>query len=370
MSTTRSAAPPIFLLGAMRSGTTLLRLMLDSHPDVAIGTETGFMRGFDAVKDTPSFRYGRHWYKRLGIGEEEIDRRLGAFFESLFEEGARRHGALRWGDKTPFHVWHGETMARVFPNAQFVALVRHPVAVVRSLEQWRYTEIDAIKYWAAVTAELVHLGHALEDRLCLIRYEDLVTDAQAVMSELLAFLDLPWSDDVLRHHVVHASVGALVEGGTDATKPIDPSRAFGRLTAAPETMSRELDRKAGALCRGFGYLVEPPFITAIMEGERRSGPVVAGSRIGALFDQGVPSRRPQPEVTLPPGVEVRDLLNEVADLRSRRSIRVGRAAHRVLRSRRPKELRAALGSLAHSFRKVPARRHLISPDSGADDAVS
>src|ERR671931_341418 len=74
---------PIFIIGAMGSGTTLLRLMLDSHPNIAIPYETGFMRAYNAHQFIP-------------------------------------------------FKWSGRNMARLYPDAVFVGVVRHPAGEVAS----------------------------------------------------------------------------------------------------------------------------------------------------------------------------------------------------------------------------------------------
>ena len=64
---------PIFIIGSMGSGTTLLRLMLDSHRTVAVPHETGFMRIYNSMRFVPFKWTGRGWAKRLGWSDEELD---------------------------------------------------------------------------------------------------------------------------------------------------------------------------------------------------------------------------------------------------------------------------------------------------------
>src|SRR4051812_47122916 len=126
------ARGPIFIIGAMGSGTTLLRLMLDSHEHIAIPHETGFMRTYKAMRFVPFKWTGHGWAQRIGWSKEEFDAELGAFYDRIFRRYADEHGARRWGEKTPLHTWHIWTMARVFPESVFVGLVRHPGASVAS----------------------------------------------------------------------------------------------------------------------------------------------------------------------------------------------------------------------------------------------
>ena len=107
---------PIFIVGSMRSGSTMLRLILDSHPRIAIGAETGFMGGLLATRRIPGWKHGAEWFGRIGWTEQELDARLREFYTGMFERHARSQGKARWGDKTPFHTSHMEEMGRRLPR--------------------------------------------------------------------------------------------------------------------------------------------------------------------------------------------------------------------------------------------------------------
>src|SRR5690606_22340526 len=112
----RAAGPPApFVVGVGRSGTTLLRLMLDAHPELAIPPETHFLpeliesarSGAGAAELAAAAAASRHWgdlgisaldfEARLRLGGTRPDQAARAFFELY----AERHGKPRWGDKTP-----------------------------------------------------------------------------------------------------------------------------------------------------------------------------------------------------------------------------------------------------------------------------
>lgn len=220
---------PIFIVGSMRSGSTLFRLVLDSHPNIAISEETGFMGALAATKAIPNWRYGREWYGRLGWSEDELDARLREFYSGMFERYAASQGKPRWGEKTPLHSWHMAEMARVFPEAVFVAIVRHPGAVASSLvKKFHYDVHEAAQYWESTNTEVLRHGGILGDeRFALVRYEDLAGRPEPMLRELLTWLEEPWSDGVLRHNDVQAAKGAprLVDGNTSTRDPISPERA-------------------------------------------------------------------------------------------------------------------------------------------------
>ena len=248
---------PIFLVGTMRSGTTLLRLILDSHEHLALADESGFLRAVAAATAIPDQHDGPGWYRRYGRTDEDMHARLRAFYDDLFSEWARSRGAQRWGDKTPFHISHLPLAAEVFPDAQVVGIVRHPGAVVASQLRRGTSFPDALRHWRNQNVRLLK-GAARKDlrpRLAVVRYEDLVTEPEPVLRELLAFLREPWSDDLLRHHELARDRGAprLAEGGTRTGDAIDPGRAdrwTGELTPAQQ---RELASVTGPLREVFGY---------------------------------------------------------------------------------------------------------------------
>lgn len=247
---------PIFVVGTMRSGSTLLRLVLDSHPHIAIGEETGFMGALAATKAIPGWRYGREWYGRLGWSEEELDARLRDFYGGMFQRHASRQGKQRWGDKTPFHSWHIPEMARVFPDAVFLGIARHPGAVVWSLKKkFHYATSQAASYWASTNVEMLRQGALLGDRFALLRYEDLVHAPEPTLRDTVAWLGEPWSDAVLNHQEVQAAKGAprLVDGSTSTREPIDTQRVD-RWTEGLDAAERALlQAETGPLAAFLGY---------------------------------------------------------------------------------------------------------------------
>jgi Sulfotransferase family len=257
----RPTGGPVFVLGTMGSGTTLLRLMLDSHPNLAIPPETGFMRTYDAHRFQPFKHSGRGWAKRLGWTPAELDELLGQHFERLFMRYAAQHGKTRWGEKTPLHTWHVEDMARVFPDAQFVAMVRHPAATVSSnMNRFSNRLGRAATHWKRYTSEIVRQTELQPGRMVVLRYEELVTRPEAVMRELLAWLGEPWSDDVLAHHEVQGARGGRldVEGRSRADDPVDVARVD-RWTRQLEPdvrawLGQRLTRQAQLL----GYAIDEP----------------------------------------------------------------------------------------------------------------
>jgi sulfotransferase family protein len=249
------AQGPIFVVGSMRSGSTLLRLILDSHPDIAVSPETGFMGGLLAAKSIPNWRYGKEWYTRLDWTEAEVEERLRDFYSGMFRRYASSQGKRRWGEKTPFHTNHMAAMARVFPDAVFVGIVRHPGAVAASLRKsFHYSFPEALSYWEATNLAMLRAGTALGNRFAACRYEDIVLEGEPVLRELLDFLGEGWSPAVLEHHRVQRKKGAprSADGSTITSDPIDAKRAES-WTAALSTADYDALDATSELASFFGY---------------------------------------------------------------------------------------------------------------------
>jgi hypothetical protein len=344
---------PIFIVGTMRSGSTLLRLILDGHPDIAIGEETGFMGAVAATKAIPNWRYGREWYGRLGWTESELDERLRDFYSGMFERFAERQGKKRWGEKTPLHSEHIASMSTIFPDAVFVAIVRHPGAVASSLKKrFHYSVPEGATYWSGTNAEIVRRGAELgDDRFALVRYEDVVTSPEPTLRSLVDWLGESWSDDLLRHHDVQAAKGAprLVDGSTSTREPIRPERADAwREALSPEETAELADRTAG-LAPLFGYAVGPE-----PDGSATTEPygLVTGGGLAGLVPPPSPAGDPEGGAPLVASMSPEDMAERIKVLerslhriRSRPVVRAADAVRRVqkrLPAADPSGLRAAL----------------------------
>lgn len=241
---------PVFVVGSMGSGTTITRLMLDSHPNLMIARETGFMRAVNAQYNIPFWQFGDVWLDRIGMSESDLDAAVRRFCNDMFGTAAAKQGAKRWGDKTPYHVHHMERAAKIFPDAVFVGTVRHPGAVANSVKRFGWTWNTGIRTWLNSNQAMIDAGMAMGDRFHLIRYEDLVSDTEPIMREVLDFLGEPWNDQVLNYHDVQSG---RAEGGTRAEEPVDTKR-IARWTqhVHPKQMAR-LEARTGDLARLFGY---------------------------------------------------------------------------------------------------------------------
>ena len=278
---------PIFLLGAMGSGTTLLRLMLDSHPNIAVAPETGFMRAYNAHRHIPFKKTGRGWANRLGWTDAELDAELSEFYDKIFMRYAVEHGSRRWGEKTPSHIWHVKAMARLFPDATFVGIFRHPAGSVASnTRRFKRGFDEFVIHCDRYTKELVRVAAKFPDRFALLRYEDLVLQPETTMRELLDRLGEPWSDDVLRHHEVQSSRTRkrdTAEGQTRVEDPIDVTRVSKWRTYLDEPQKDLLRERFEVLSTFFGYDVDDA--TVLEPLDARGSLVIDGHGVRGLMER-------------------------------------------------------------------------------------
>jgi Sulfotransferase family len=199
---TERAAPkttgvaPIFVIGSPRSGTTLLRLILDSHARISCGEETHFLRDLEAV-------VGRDWdlVATYGLAREWWIEHLRGLYESFQAEVLARNGKARWAEKDPTYTLHLPFIEELFPGAVYVHLLRDGHDVVASFrDRWGYTSAAraARTEWARYVTAARALGARLPtERFLELRYEELVADPETQARRLFAFLGEAWDPAVL-----------------------------------------------------------------------------------------------------------------------------------------------------------------------------
>jgi LPS sulfotransferase NodH len=283
-------APPLIILGVGRSGTTLLRVMLDRNTQLAIPYETFFVPQLahrhrsrpqldEFLDDLACLRTLYDW----GIGPEDVRPRLregmstSEAIAAIFETYAERQGKPRWGDKTPLYMQQLPLLESLFPDAIWVHLVRdgrdaalsflelpegfsgktwaQPRTVPQFAARWR-TEIRAAR----------RLGRHAGSRYLELRYEDLVADPESEVQRICEHGSLPWEPAMLDHTQV--SDAANMPEHRNLAQPPTPGLRDWR-----SQMSREdalaFEQVAGDVLRSAGYeLLEPNGRYPTMYGRR------------------------------------------------------------------------------------------------------
>lgn len=212
----------MILLGVRRSGTTLLRVMLDRNPALAVPDESYFVpqlaRRHRGPVDPDAFVDDLRRLPTLlewGVSPDAVAERLrpgltsGEAIAAVFETYAADRGKPRWGDKTPLYMQYLPLLERLFPDARYVHLLRDgrdaalsflavPAGIMT--ESWGYPR-DAAGF-ACQWATEVRAAHALSSRVGPsryheLRYESLVTDPAAELRRVCGFAALDYDDDML-----------------------------------------------------------------------------------------------------------------------------------------------------------------------------
>ncbi|NEB00794.1 sulfotransferase [Streptomyces sp. SID13726] len=236
---------PVLLGGENRSGTTLLSVLLDSHPDLVVGPEIDFPeppdlgphilevctlmdRGDPRVSGTSKETIDPEWYdgvhfvvqcERSGVGRDDLRALVGELTAvrgtdlSALEDRCRlidaigelrrvHTGAARWGLKLQRKIQDVGTYAGIWPRAHFIHIVRDgrdlAASHLKTVPDWGYRSVaEAAHGWLEVVTRA--RGTAPADRYLEVRYEDLVTRPRETAERMLDHLGLAWDESVLRH---------------------------------------------------------------------------------------------------------------------------------------------------------------------------
>ncbi|MDX6743374.1 sulfotransferase [Actinocorallia sp. A-T 12471] len=278
------ARRPVFVGGCPRSGTTLLRSMLNSHPELAMPHETYFVvpawRRRDAFGDLTVERERRavaQWivetpktrYPRLSLTEDELSDALaaapptiGSLIAAAFAASAAKQGKPRWGDKRPHYILNMNAVYGLFPNAQFVNIIRDPRGAISSMKRigWSWGGLpSATEMWTRSVESADTWRRRLgPDQFMNIYYEDLVTNPEVVVAQLISFLGLdPAGTDAMLHH--HEAKD--IPTGTPFTEVAKPVNTDAMRTWEKELTAEDLafvDHVAGSLISKHGYEFAAP----------------------------------------------------------------------------------------------------------------
>jgi hypothetical protein len=211
--------PPMpVIVGVPRSGTTLLRMMLDAHSALAIPPETGFLPQLAALDAVPDG--GRAACETITGAETWPDFHLeaSAFAKAIerlspctaaevarafYRIYALRFGKSRWGDKTPTYGMEIDRIAALLPEAHVLHVIRDGRDVMVSVRGLWFRPGDTVEAcaedWARRLDRTRSLGRRLSHYL-EVRYETLVAAPDATLRTICSFLDLTFEPALLRYH--------------------------------------------------------------------------------------------------------------------------------------------------------------------------
>jgi Sulfotransferase family len=241
-------APAPFVVGVPRSGTTLLRLMLDAHPELTIPPETHFIpaviravrRGGSADRVAGLIAQHRRW-DDFGLDAGELRQRIraldpleaGPAIRAFYELYAARQRKPRWGDKTPGYAVRMRRIQQALPEARFIHVIRdgRDVVASRNRRSRRPVPVDvAARRWKrrviSTRRRSQGVAHYIE-----VRYEELVAETEAALRRVCALAELRFDEAMLRYHERSAERLAEIERDLPARRGRPELRAEPRVAA-------------------------------------------------------------------------------------------------------------------------------------------
>ena len=281
-------ADPIFILGTERSGSNLLRLILNAHSQIVVPHPPHILHYFAPLlanygdlADDRRFRalvhdvhalVGAHIHPWDWIpSREEVfvnskTRTLFAVYAAIHESLRQHGGKARWGCKSTFMVDHVAEVRSAFPNARFLWLFRDPRDVAASSKESVFSTFHpsfSAKLW--VDQQTKALQAEPEGGVLRMRYEDLVAEPEEAVRRLCSFLDEPFEPTMLRWFEDREARKSadLSESWKNTAAPMQSDRlARYRRDLSPEEIGA-VESIAGPVMTRLGYPLDGPPLPAL-----------------------------------------------------------------------------------------------------------
>jgi len=264
-----STSRHVVLGGCGRSGTTLARVILDSHPAICCGPESNIFLAEPLDYDRLASRFKLDAARVAQV--RDASRSRAEFVDRFAQLCCDVSGKQRWAEKTPRNVLHLPFVFSNFPAGRFVHVLRDGRDVACSLRThprhklvdgkpvplntWRPMAECAARWRESLQAVKPYLS---DPRVHTVRYEDLLGDPRGTTQRLLDFLGEPWDERVLAHDAVDSRFrdSTTFPQNPEALRPIEP-RAMGRwqhdMTAEDRAIFKSI---AGDLLLEYGYATD------------------------------------------------------------------------------------------------------------------
>ena len=232
---------PVFVLSSVRSGSTLLRVVLDSHSQIHSPHEMHLRHMKVSVPEGNLEKAMRE----VGLDAERLRFLL---WDRVLHRELTEAGKRILVNKTPSDVFIADDIARCWSDARFIYLLRHPAAIARSRQD--YHPQDSVEHNASVVRRYVR---ALEKARAThpgltVRYEDLTAEPERVTRELCAFIGVPWEPGMLEYGTTGRRYKKGLGDWNDKIKS-------GRIqSAAPLPGDDEIPEELRPFAEAWGYL--------------------------------------------------------------------------------------------------------------------
>jgi hypothetical protein len=197
--------PPLFVAGFFRSGTSLVRRILDSHPRIHCPTEIKLFKDFFGHYINDPLAHVRFFQSlhSAGARQELVLEVMGPAYLELRRRMAEELGKPRWADKDPEHLLYLDSIEKIAPGFQLILCIRDPRDILSSLAEARFNKTIPPNFGDRLALLVQHWQSALRflesnpTRTHVIEYEYLVSQPAESLSGLFYFIDEPYSPGIL-----------------------------------------------------------------------------------------------------------------------------------------------------------------------------
>jgi hypothetical protein len=242
----RLVAQPTFILSSVRSGSTLLRVILDSHSQIYSPHEIHLREMKVRVREG----YPRRSLREMGLDPDGLRYLM---WDRVLHRELSRSGKRVIVNKTPNDVFIVDKLKAAWPDARFIFLLRHPAAIAASRARARGDKDTPEQNAKRVKRYCDAVERARQSYPGLtVRYEDLTADPTRVTQEICAFLEVPWEQSMLDYGQYQH--GNYKPGLGDWTENIRTGRVQ---PPKPLPTRDEIPEQLVELSKAWGYLSEP-----------------------------------------------------------------------------------------------------------------
>ena len=241
----RLLVAPVFILASIRSGSTLLRMLMGTHSQLHAPHEL-HLRDLNVRLYS---EYAGQAMSEIGLDENTLEYLL---WDRVLHRELQRSGKAHIVNKTPSDAFIWRRIAECWPDARFVFLLRHPLAIARSRQDSSRRDSDddnaikVMRFMGAVEEARKNLGgHTL-------RYEDLTTNPEGELRRVCDFVGLEWEPGMLAYGRVDH--GKYTPGLGDWGERI---RSGEIQPARPLPPDEEMPEALRPIAEAWGYVKEP-----------------------------------------------------------------------------------------------------------------
>lgn len=206
MSENKNSNLPVLISGCYRSGTTLLRRLINAHSAFFCGSEIKFFCDFYSNYLKDDIRHLRFFsnLRNLGLEEKQLLDIYGKSYIQCLELASQKYGKKRWCDKNPDHILYLKEWDNLLDqNYHFIMVVRHPLDTLASIQEANFVKTipdnfqDQVQLYRQYTETGLDFVHQFPNRCSLIRYENLVQHPKETLEALYSDLHEDYEEKIL-----------------------------------------------------------------------------------------------------------------------------------------------------------------------------